>query len=87
MWEEVRRRGLRRNLDCLSGEIQQKSVFLAEAVLDQGDQRIERYASLAAFRLDQDLMALAGREHHQPHDRGAADGVALARDAHLGIEA
>src|SRR5919199_6863270 len=62
-------------------------LFLAETVLDEGGQRVERGFGLAPGRLDEDLGARSGREHHQAHDRIAADPLALARDPDLGVEA
>ena len=38
-------------------------------------------------RLDGDAGAGAGREHHQSHDRGSADGFAGPAHLHIGVEA
>ena len=42
---------------------------------------------LVAGGLDRDGRAGRGAQHHQPHDRGAAHGLAAAGDADGGIEA
>ena len=61
-------------------------LLFAELALDQGFQRIEHFGGLGTERLDRDGGAGAGGEHHQAHDRGAADLLAAALDPHLGVE-
>ena len=52
---------------------------LTEAVLDERDQRLQCLGSLWPLGGHVQRRAGAGRQHHQAHDRGAADRVAVAR--------
>src|SRR5690554_6580484 len=63
------------------------SGFLAEFRGDELAQGLDHLGGLTAARLDEDGAAGAGGEHHKPHDRCSADGVALTRDVDLGVEA
>src|SRR4051794_34958587 len=62
-------------------------VFLAKTARDELFQRISRGTRLVAGRRNGDLGADAGAEHHEAHDRAAADRLLAARHAHVGIEA
>src|SRR5690606_20482079 len=59
--------------------------FSAELVLHEPLQRIQRLARLRAGRRDEDAAAGACRQHHQAHDRHAADRVSVFRDSHLSL--
>jgi hypothetical protein len=54
---------------------------------DQRLQRRHRLLGLGAFRRYADTGARAGGQHHQPHDRGAADRDTVLFDAHFRLEA
>src|SRR5262245_41184826 len=53
---------------------------------NQLGQRLHDLGGLWAARLDRDAGAGPGREHHQAHDRGAADPLGSTSDEHLCIE-
>src|SRR5262245_15887134 len=59
---------------------------LVEAAGDQRGERVERGFRLAPACPDLELGACRCGEHHQPHDRGAADHHVVARDLDLGHE-
>src|ERR1700730_17452757 len=63
-----------------------RSILLAEARFDERRQSRDDFGGFLAGRLDGDGGAGRGGEHHQAHDRGAADNLAAAHDAHLGVE-
>src|SRR5262245_1964716 len=56
-----------------------------EAALDQGRECGDHLGRLRATRFDCDGRAGPGREHHQAHDRGAADPLVAAPHPDLGI--
>src|SRR5690606_21325767 len=66
---------------CRSGNKQRSfkgpSAFLAEATLDQFRERVHHSGGVASRRGDADAASGAGGEHHQAHDGGAADLVAV----------
>src|SRR5579863_1566790 len=62
-----------------------RSVVLAEARIDQRGQRVDHCRSVIARRFDGDRGARRRREHHQAHDRRAADSFAAAHDPHVGV--
>src|SRR5262249_21318249 len=49
-------------------------------------QRVDDLGRLGSAGFDGDRRAGPGRQHHQPHDRGAADDLVAALHLHLGIE-
>src|SRR5215470_17248383 len=53
---------------------------------NQLGERFHHLGGLWAARFDRDAGARPGRQHHQAHDRGAADPLGAAGDEHLGIE-
>src|SRR5579871_4570102 len=61
-------------------------IVLAEPRGDERRQRFHHLGGFVAGRLHRDRGAGRGGEHHQAHDRGAADGFVAARHAHLGVE-
>src|SRR6202046_2436997 len=65
---------------------QRDLVFFAEARIDQGGQGLDDLRRLFAGRLDGDGCARSGREHHQAHDRRAADGFTATHDPNVGVE-
>src|ERR1700674_252323 len=62
------------------------SIDLTEPRCDQGFERLDGLDGLRSGRLDHDRRARAGGEHHQPHDRGSADGLAMAGHRDVGVE-
>ena len=64
-----------------------RSVLFAETAGNQLVEGLDRGRGLVAGGLDRDGRAGRGAEHHQPHDRGAADGLAAAGHADGGVEA
>src|SRR5271170_3870723 len=64
----------------------EQSILLAEPRLDQVRQSVDHFGGLAAGCLDGNRGARRRREHHQTHDRRAADGLATAHHPHLGVE-
>src|SRR5262245_26576087 len=62
------------------------SLLFGEAAAHQRGQRLDHLRGLRSGRLDRDGGAGSGGEHHQPHDRIAADGLAAARHPHVGVE-
>jgi hypothetical protein len=61
--------------------------FFAESVGNQCLKRVQHLYGLAAFGFDCNRTTGARSEHHQTHDRCAADRRAFARDPHHGIKA
>src|SRR5262245_46666029 len=59
-------------------------VLFAETAFDELDQRLKRSVRFLSLGLDQDRVALPGSKHHQPHDGGAAYGMAFPRHAYGG---
>src|SRR5581483_8834773 len=78
----ARNKDIKKSLCPLTG-----SALLAETGLDQGHQGLDRLGALRSLGLELDYRAGAGRQHHEPHDGGAADRLAVAHHAHGGIEA
>src|ERR1700709_2606372 len=62
-------------------------AFFVELVGEQGCERIDRGLGVGADGGDRHRGAGSGRQHHQSHDRVAADGLVAACHKHLGIEA
>src|SRR5262249_18493284 len=62
-------------------------TFFVELALDQFGDRGECGFGLGAGGRHHDRGAGSGGEHHQSHDRGAADGLAAARHPHLRVKA
>src|SRR5262245_396498 len=62
-------------------------LFLAELGRHQGRQCLDRLARLRACGRDDHTGAGSGRQHHQAHDRIAADGLVVARDGDVSLEA
>src|SRR5438067_4134422 len=56
------------------------SSILAKPVLDQRQDDGESLLGALAGRVDRDRVAHRGAQHHQAHDRGAADPVAVLLD-------
>ena len=71
-----RPRFLAATLNVQSGESGSLFVF-AEAVGDEGRERVKRCSGAFALGLDLDLTADAGAKHHQVHQRSAVGGVAV----------
>src|SRR5206468_9253595 len=61
-------------------------TFFVELVGDQRGDGIDGGLRFGADRGDHDRGSRSCREHHQPHDRGAADGLTAARHPDLGVE-
>src|SRR5262245_47338188 len=77
----------RRNKDIkisLYGRVAGLLAF-GEAFRHQLGQRLNHLCRLWPGGLDRDHGAWTGGEHHQAHDRGAADPLGAAGDPHLGI--
>src|SRR5262249_1843202 len=63
------------------------ALFLfREPAAHQRLERVDDLGRLPSARFDGDGGAGPGRQHHQPHDRGAADDLVTALHLHLGIE-
>ena len=62
------------------------SALFAEAIGNQGLERVQHLFGLAAFGFDFNGTAGARSEHHQSHDRGAANRRAFARDPDDSVE-
>src|SRR6266540_2616636 len=62
-------------------------AFFVELVGDQRRNRVDGGLRLGADRGNHDRGSRSCRQHHQTHDRGAADGFTAARHPDLGIEA
>src|SRR5258705_8497610 len=62
------------------------SAFLAEARSDQLLESVDDFAGLRPAGGNADRIAGACRQHHQAHDRGAADLDAVLLDMDRGIE-
>src|SRR6185369_8894019 len=62
------------------------SCILAELGRDQTLERVQGLGRLIAAGTDDDLAAGAGAEHHETHDRGAGDGLAVLQDGDLRVE-
>src|SRR6478735_1785189 len=61
-------------------------AFFVELVGDQGGDGIDRGLRFGADRGDRHRGSRSRRQHHQAHDRGAADGLTAARHPDLGVE-
>src|SRR6476661_4150913 len=61
-------------------------AFFVELVGDQGCDGVDRGLRLGADRGDRNRGSRSRRQHHQAHDRSAADGLAAARHPDLGVE-
>src|ERR1700733_559032 len=62
------------------------SIGFAKARVDQLCQSLDDFACLPAGRLDAERGARRRGQHHQTHNRGAADRIAVALDPHFGVE-
>src|SRR5271156_7154009 len=62
------------------------SIGFTEPRIDQRGQSLDDRGSFPPGCRDGDRGAGRRRQHHQAHDRGAADAVAAARHPHLGVE-
>src|SRR5438309_1329283 len=62
-------------------------TFLVELAFDEFADGCDRGRGLRADRGDHDRGPGRRRQHHQSHDRGAADGLAAARYPDFGVEA
>src|ERR1700745_642844 len=63
-----------------------RSISFAEARGDQRLQGIDGGSGLRSGGANRDRRSRRRGEHHQPHDRGAADGFVAARHSHIGVE-
>src|ERR1700746_3822303 len=63
-----------------------RSISFAEARGDQRLQGIDGSSGLRSGRANRDRRSWRRGEHHQPHDRGAADGFVAARHPHISVE-
>src|SRR6516225_2230650 len=61
-------------------------IAFAEPSLDQRLEGLKHRGAVLAGRGDGDRGAGPRGQHHQPHNRGAADGFTAAADPHLGVE-
>src|SRR4051812_9903268 len=61
--------------------------FFMKTGLDQAGHRLERLLGVPALGFDLDRAALAGAQHHQPHDGAGRDLLAFAGDMQAGGEA
>src|SRR5882672_429916 len=62
------------------------SLLFPEALADQLDQRGERGFGILALGFDENAAALAGGEHHHPHDALRVHAATVARQPNLGRE-
>src|SRR5687768_2577023 len=62
-------------------------LFLAELRRHEVGERLDRLARLGAGGGDDHAGARSGRQHHQSHDRVAADGLIVARHGDICLEA
>src|SRR4029078_13008482 len=63
-----------------------RASLLAEALLDHRDQAVECHVGMRALDVNDDRVAHRRAEHHQAHDRGAADAVAVLLDLDLRLD-
>src|SRR5262245_45061707 len=69
------------------GGLTREALFLfGEPSAHQGGERVEHLGRLPSARFDRDRRAGSGCQHHEAHDRGAADGLVAALDLHVGVE-
>src|SRR5215475_15864218 len=62
------------------------SFILAESLLNQKFERMERLGPLSPGSSHRNFGALTGRKHHQTHNRVAADGFVAPADAHIDVK-
>src|SRR5215213_5552988 len=61
--------------------------ILPETVLDERNERVQRFLRAVSLGVDDNRVAHRRAEHHQPHDRSAADPAAVLLDLDRGGKA